>query len=129
SLRSPTRGEPSRLGSGITTRSAHTRRSAIAPRRSLQQRAKASTELEWGKGPQTPAPPHTPHPRYAAGRTKPGESLIIPGLKTGGRSHGYGGSLGGTSFFDTDIQKALGITVDEKNTKNISDFIKKHCAK
>ena len=27
-----------------------------------------------------------PHPRYAAGRTKTGESLIIPGLKTGGRS-------------------------------------------
>ena len=27
-----------------------------------------------------------PHPRYAAGRTKTGESLIIPGLKMGGRS-------------------------------------------
>ncbi len=34
-----------------------------------------------------PLAPH-PHPRYAtsAGRTKTGESLIIPGLKTGGRS-------------------------------------------
>ena len=27
-----------------------------------------------------------PHPRYAAGRTKTGESLIVPGLKAGGRS-------------------------------------------
>src|SRR5271157_1397216 len=34
-----------------------------------------------------PLAPH-PHPRYAtsAGRTKQGESLIISGLKTGGRS-------------------------------------------
>lgn len=32
-----------------------------------------------------PLAPH-PHARYAAGRTKHGESLIIPGLKMGARS-------------------------------------------
>jgi hypothetical protein len=35
--------------------------------------------------------PHNPHPRYRdrhAGRTETGESLIIPGLKMGGRSRG-----------------------------------------
>ncbi|GEM_PF-2741508 len=35
-----------------------------------------------------PGPPH-PHPRYTAGRTKHGESLIIPGLKMGGMSRSY----------------------------------------
>jgi hypothetical protein len=41
--------------------------------------------------------------------------------------HGYGGTKGGTSYFDDDIQDALGIDVDPKNTKNITDYIKKHC--
>ena len=36
-------------------------------------------------------PPPEPHPRYAAGRTKRGESLIILGLELGGRSIRYVG--------------------------------------
>ena len=63
-----------------------TRHLAIGRRQSLQRKQRASIEMEWGKGPQTPAPCPTPPPRYAAGRTEHGESLIIRGLKLGGRS-------------------------------------------
>jgi RHS Repeat/Domain of unknown function (DUF4214) len=41
--------------------------------------------------------------------------------------HGYGGLKGGTSYFDDQIQKAFGLKVDPKNTKNITDYIRKHC--
>jgi hypothetical protein len=46
-----------------------------------------------------------PHPRYAAGRTKTGESLIVAGLKMGGRSDAHACShcgcvLGSSRRFD-----------------------------
>lgn len=41
--------------------------------------------------------------------------------------HGYGGSLGGFSYFDTELQDAFGITVDGNNTENISKYIKDNC--
>lgn len=41
--------------------------------------------------------------------------------------HGYGGTKGGNSYFDDQVQKAFGLKVDPKNTGNITDYIKKHC--
>jgi len=41
--------------------------------------------------------------------------------------HGYGGTKGGTSYFDDEVQKAFGLKVDPKNTGNITDYIKKQC--
>lgn len=82
------RARSSSSGGNTTIGNVRTRRWAIEPRRSLPQKRRASTEMVWGQGPQTPAPCPTPPSRYAvsAGRTKRGESLIIGGLKMGGRS-------------------------------------------
>lgn len=44
--------------------------------------------------------------------------------------HGFGGTKGGTSYFDQDIQQALFGKNSEKvgeASSNISDYIKKHC--
>jgi hypothetical protein len=40
--------------------------------------------------------------------------------------HGYGGSLGGTSFFDDQIQNALGIDV-QADSSNITRHIRRYC--
>ena len=39
--------------------------------------------------------------------------------------HGYGGSRGGTSFFDADLQDAFGLS--HGASQNISDYIQEHC--
>ncbi len=41
--------------------------------------------------------------------------------------HGFGGSLGGTSYFDSELQRALRLTVDPNNTRNITDHIRNNC--
>jgi hypothetical protein len=40
--------------------------------------------------------------------------------------HGYGGTLGGTSFFDDDLKDTFGIKPDRPSS-DITNFIKKHC--
>jgi hypothetical protein len=41
--------------------------------------------------------------------------------------HGFRGSLGGTSYFDSELQRALGLAVDSNNTRNITDHIRNNC--
>jgi RHS repeat-associated protein len=40
--------------------------------------------------------------------------------------HGYGGSLGGTSYFDADLRSAFGLPAGCPSSQ-ISDYIQKHC--
>lgn len=40
--------------------------------------------------------------------------------------HGFGGSLGGTSYFDDQLQKAFGIPV-QADSSNITTYIKDNC--
>lgn len=40
--------------------------------------------------------------------------------------HGFGGTVGGTSYFDADIQAAFGIDVG-KASENITKYIRENC--
>src|SRR5579872_3164263 len=85
----PTRPTPGSANSGgeTTTNGVPTAVCSTAHRWSSQRQPRAYTEMERGKDlkcrPLAPHPiPAMPHP---AGRRKRGESLIIPGVKLGGR--------------------------------------------
>src|SRR5579883_2071775 len=82
------RARSSNSGGGTTTRNVHTRRWATGRRRSLQQNGRASTEREWGKGPQTPAPcPTHPSPLRSqrCGENKTRRKSHYPWTKNGGQ--------------------------------------------
>src|SRR5579871_6993364 len=82
------RARSSNSGGGTTTRNVHTRRWATGRRRSLQQNGRASTEREWGKGPQTPAPcptPPSPLRSQRCGANKTRRKSHYPWTKNGGQ--------------------------------------------
>src|SRR5277367_5101139 len=82
------RGRRSRSGSRTTTKNVRTAACSTVPQRSSQPRLRASTEMKWGKRPQTPAPcptPPSPLQRKAWGANRNRRKSHYPWTKDGGQ--------------------------------------------
>src|SRR5271169_4744686 len=82
------RGRRSRSGSRTTTKNVRTAACSTVPQRSSQRRLRASTEMKWGKRPQTPAPcptPPSPLQRKAWGANRNRRKSHYPWTKDGGQ--------------------------------------------